>query len=124
MGILLRNISYICLPLPKTFDLTLKTKPMTKADLIRQIADETGVERVDVAQSVEALIAVVKKSLKGGQSIYLRGFGSFIVKKRAKKLARNISRGTTVEIPEHYVPSFKPSKQFIDLVRKGPKKSR
>jgi DNA-binding protein HU-beta len=124
MGILLRIISYICLPLPKTFDLTLKTKPMTKADLIRQIADETGVERVDVAQSVEALIAVVKKSLKGGQSIYLRGFGSFIVKKRAKKLARNISRGTTVEIPEHYVPSFKPSKQFIDLVRKGPKKSR
>jgi DNA-binding protein HU-beta len=117
-------MGYICLPLTKTFVLTLKTKPMTKADLIRQIADETGVERVDVAQSVEALIAVVKKSLKGGQSIYLRGFGSFIVKKRAKKLARNISRGTTVEIPEHYVPSFKPSKQFIDLVRKGPKKSR
>lgn len=57
---------------------------MTKADLIRQIADETGVERVDVAQSVEAFIAVVKKSLKGGQSIYMRGFGSFIVKKGPK----------------------------------------
>ncbi|MFZ9499012.1 MAG: HU family DNA-binding protein [Bacteroidia bacterium] len=121
---LLRIIAYICGPLRKFFELTLKTKTMTKADLIRQIADETGVERVDVAQSVEALIAVVKKSLKGGQSIYLRGFGSFIIKKRAKKLARNISRGTTVEIPEHFVPSFKPSKQFIDLVRKGPKKTR
>ena len=86
---------------------------MTKADLIRQIADETGVERVDVAQSVEALIAVVKKSLKGGQSIYLRGFGSFIIKKRAKKLARNISRGTTVEIPEHLSPASSPPSSLV-----------
>jgi DNA-binding protein HU-beta len=83
---------------------------MTKAEVISQIAEDTGIEKVDVQQ-------VVEDSIKNGENIYVRGFGSFIVKKRARKIARNISRNTSIEIPEHFIPHFKPSKQFIDEVK-------
>ncbi len=90
---------------------------MTKAEVISQIAEQTGIEKVDVQQVVESFFGVVKDSIKNGENIYVRGFGSFIVKKRAKKIARNISRNTSIEIPEHFIPHFKPSKQFIEEVK-------
>jgi DNA-binding protein HU-beta len=90
---------------------------MTKAEVISQIAEDTGIEKVDVQQVVEAFFTVVKDTIKNGENIYVRGFGSFIVKKRARKIARNISRNTSIEIPEHFIPHFKPSKQFIDEVK-------
>jgi DNA-binding protein HU-beta len=79
----------------------------------------TGVQKVDVLVSLEAFFREIKSSLKNGDNVYIRGFGSFVVKKRAKKLGRNIKKGQTVEIPEHFVPAFKPAKVFTDAVRKG-----
>lgn len=94
---------------------------MTKADVINQIADKTGIDRSDVTTTVETLFAVVKDSMAEGENIYVRGFGSFVNKKRAKKIARNISKNTAIVIDEHYVPSFKPSKVFIEQVKSSPK---
>jgi DNA-binding protein HU-beta len=94
---------------------------VTKADVINQIADQTGIDKSDVTASVEAFISVVKGSMADGNNIYIRGFGSFINKKRAKKIARNISKNTAIVIDEHYVPSFKPSKVFVSKI-KGSKK--
>ncbi len=90
---------------------------MTKADVINQIADKTGIEKVDVQQVVEAFFSVIKDSMTDGENVYVRGFGSFVVKKRAKKVARNISKNTSIVIDEHYIPSFKPSKHFIEEVK-------
>ncbi|MBO3699822.1 MULTISPECIES: HU family DNA-binding protein [unclassified Roseivirga] len=90
---------------------------MTKADVINQIAEKTGIDRSDVTTTVETLFAVVKDSMAEGENIYVRGFGSFVNKKRAKKIARNISKNTAIVIDEHYVPSFKPSKVFIEQVK-------
>lgn len=90
---------------------------MTKADVINQIADKTGIEKVDVQQVVEAFFSVIKDSMTEGENVYVRGFGSFVVKKRAKKVARNISKNTSIVIDEHFIPSFKPSKQFIEEVK-------
>ena len=87
---------------------------MTKADVINQIAEKTGIDRSDVTTTVETLFAVVKDSMAEGENIYVRGFGSFVNKKRAKKIARNISKNTAIVIDEHYVPSFKPSKVFTE----------
>lgn len=85
---------------------------MTKSDIVNEVAKATGIEKIAVASVVDATIAAVKDSVSKGEAVYLRGFGSFIVKHRAKKAARNITKGTTVTIPEHDVPSFKPSKAF------------
>ena len=90
---------------------------MTKAEVITQIADQTGIDKADVQETVEAFFSVIKNSMANGENIYVRGFGSFINKKRAKKVARNISKNTAIVIDEHYVPSFKPSKVFIDKIK-------
>lgn len=90
---------------------------MTKADIVAQIAEKTGLEKVDVQTTVEAFMKEVKESLEGGENVYLRGFGSFIIKERAKKTGRNISKNTTIIIPAHNIPSFKPAKVFLDGVK-------
>ena len=85
---------------------------MTKADIVSEIAKSTGVEKVQVQAIVEAFMDSIKTSLTNKNNVYLRGFGSFIVKKRAKKVARNISKNTTITIPEHNNPAIKPAKSF------------
>lgn len=95
---------------------------MTKADIISEISSKTGIEKVDVQETVEAFFKVIKNSMIGGENVYVRGFGSFVVKKRAQKTARNISKNTAIIIPEHYVPSFKPAKVFVDKVKNNSKK--
>ena len=85
---------------------------MTKADIVNEISKQTGVEKVQVQQIVEAFMESVKGSLIKKNNVYLRGFGSFIIKKRATKVARNISKNTTITIPAHDIPAFKPSKSF------------
>lgn len=92
---------------------------MTKAEVINKISERTGVEKIDVQQVVESFFSVVKDSLVGGENVYVRGFGSFKTKKRAKKIARNISKQTAIVIDEHYVPAFKPAKIFIDAVKEN-----
>ena len=86
---------------------------MTKADIVNEIAKNTGISKDDVLKTVEAFMETVKVSLTKEENVYLRGFGSFIVKKRAKKTAHNISKNTTIIIPEHNIPAFKPSKEFV-----------
>lgn len=95
---------------------------MTKADIISEISTKTGIEKVDVQETVEAFFKVIKNSMIGGENVYVRGFGSFVVKKRAQKTARNISKNTAIIIPEHFVPSFKPAKVFVDKVKNNTKK--
>lgn len=90
---------------------------MTKADIIQQIAEKTGVPKVDVLVTIEAFFKEVKGSLKSGEAVHVRGFGSFLLKRRAAKTARNIRANTSVQIPEHTIPAFKPSVEFMDLVR-------
>ncbi len=90
---------------------------MTKADIVNEISKSTGIEKVTVQKTVEALMEAIKDSLIGNKNVYLRGFGSFIVKKRAKKTARNISKNTTIIIPEHFIPAFKPAKSFVNKVK-------
>ena len=90
---------------------------MTKADIVSEIAKSTGVEKVQVQAIVEAFMDSIKTSLTNKNNVYLRGFGSFIVKKRAKKVARNISKTTTITIPEHNIPAFKPAKSFAAKVK-------
>jgi DNA-binding protein HU-beta len=90
---------------------------MTKADIVNEISKKTGIEKVTVQKTVEAFMENVKDSLSKNRNVYLRGFGSFIVKRRAKKTARNISRNTTIIIPEHSIPSFKPAKTFVSKVK-------
>jgi DNA-binding protein HU-beta len=90
---------------------------MTKADIVNEISKNTGIEKVTVQKTVEAFMETVKDSLVKEKNVYLRGFGSFIVKKRAKKTARNISKNTTIIIPEHFIPSFKPAKTFVGKVK-------
>ena len=85
---------------------------MTKADIVNEIAKSTGVEKIQVQAIVEAFMESVKNAMKDGQNVYLRGFGRFIIKKRAMKVARNISKNTTIPIPEHNIPAFKPAKSF------------
>lgn len=94
---------------------------MTKADIVAEISDETGLERADVQKTVEVFMDTVKKSMSNGQNVYLRGFGSFVVKKRAEKTGRNISKNTTIIIPAHNIPSFKPAKTFVEEVKNNVK---
>ena len=91
---------------------------MTKAAIVREISKKTGIDKSTVLTTVEAFMGVVKDSLAGCNNVYLRGFGSFILKKRAPKTARNITKNTTIIIPEHYIPAFKPAKSFGNMVRK------
>jgi DNA-binding protein HU-beta len=91
---------------------------MTKAEIVTEIAKKTGIERKDVLKTIEAFMETVKESLTEEENVYLRGFGSFIVKKRAQKTARNISKNTTIIIPEHNIPAFKPAKTFNISVKK------
>ena len=109
---------------PKTIKyLQQKTKEidMTKAEIIAEISNKTGIEKVDVQEAIEAFFKVVKNSMINGENVYVRGFGSFVVKKRAEKTARNISKNTAIIIPEHFVPSFKPAKVFVEKVKSGNK---
>ncbi|MBQ5726960.1 MAG: HU family DNA-binding protein [Alistipes sp.] len=89
----------------------------TKADIVNEIAKSTGAEKVLVQAVVEAFMDNVRTSLINEKNVYLRGFGSFIIKKRAKKVARNISKNTTIVIPEHNIPAFKPAKSFVAKVK-------
>lgn len=91
---------------------------MTKAELVEQISDATGVEKSAAMAVVEAFMETVKDSISKGEAVYLRGFGTFDIKHRATKVARNITRNTTVIVPEHDVPSFKPCKEFMANVKK------
>jgi DNA-binding protein HU-beta len=90
---------------------------MTKADIVNEIAKSTGAEKVLVQTIVEAFMENVRNSLIENNNVYLRGFGSFIIKKRATKVARNISKNTTITIPEHNIPAFKPAKSFAEKVK-------
>ena len=90
---------------------------MTKADIVNEIAKSTGAEKVLVQTIVEAFMENVRNSLIANNNVYLRGFGSFIIKKRATKVARNISKNTTITIPEHNIPAFKPAKSFAAKVK-------
>ncbi|MCS2493344.1 HU family DNA-binding protein [Parabacteroides distasonis] len=92
---------------------------MTKADIVARIAQQTGVEKAVAMTVVEAFMETVKDSMVAGDEVFLRGFGSFIIKKRAKKVARNISKNTTIVIPAHSVPAFKPAKTFLEAVKEG-----
>ena len=90
---------------------------MRKADLISEISDKTGIPKVDVMFTLETMFKEIKNSLIAGENIYIRGFGSFITKKRAAKIGRNIKNNIAVEIPEHYIPAFKPAKEFVQEVK-------
>ena len=90
---------------------------MRKADLINRISDKTGIPKVDVLVTLETLFKDVKSTLGDGENIYIRGFGSFNTKKRAAKIGRNIKRNIAVEIPEHFIPAFKPSREFIQEIK-------
>lgn len=91
---------------------------MTKADIVADIAKKTGIDKTTALVAVEAFMASVKESLANDENVYLRGFGSFILKKRAQKTARNISKNTTIIIPEHNIPAFKPAKTFMQDIAK------
>ena len=90
---------------------------MTKAEIVNQISQRTGIDKSTVLIVVESFMDSVKDNLSNEENIYLRGFGSFILKKRAQKTARNISKNTTIIIPEHNIPSFKPAKTFLNDVK-------
>ena len=90
---------------------------MRKADLVATISEKTGIAKVDVLVSLESFFKEVKSTLSEGENVYVRGFGSFIIKKRAKKIGRNIKKNIAIEIPEHFIPAFKPAKIFIDEVK-------
>lgn len=90
---------------------------MTKAEIVASIAEETGLDRAEVLKTVEAFMETVKSSMTKGNNVYLRGFGSFTIKTRAKKTGRNISKNTSLVIPAHNIPAFKPAKTFVDEVR-------
>ncbi|MDR1198740.1 MAG: integration host factor subunit beta [Prevotellaceae bacterium] len=95
---------------------------MTKADIVNEIAKVTGIEKVTVQKTIESFMDSVKSSLSKNKNVYLRGFGSFIVKKRAEKTARNISKNTTLIVPAHFIPAFKPAKTFVNKVKSSVKK--
>ncbi|CDF21654.1 uncharacterized protein BN736_01421 [Prevotella sp. CAG:617] len=91
---------------------------MTKAEIVNKISAKTGIDKTTVLMAVEAFMDTVKESLSNEENVYLRGFGSFILKKRAQKVARNISKNTTIVIPEHNIPAFKPAKTFMQEIIK------
>lgn len=92
---------------------------MTKADIVAEVSEKTGIEKIVVQASVEAFMKSIRESLAKGNNVYLRGFGSFVVKRRAEKTGRNISKNTTIIIPAHNVPAFKPAKSFVEKVKRN-----
>lgn len=94
-----------------------KELEMTKADIVAQVSEKTGIEKAQVLATVESYMEAVKDALAEGENVYFRGFGSFIVKKRAEKTGRNISKNTTIIIPAHNIPAFKPAKTFVSKVK-------
>jgi len=90
---------------------------MKKAEIVADIVKATGLEKVVVEATVETIMATIKESMANGENIYLRGFGTFLLKKRAVKTGRNISKGTSVKIPAHFIPAFKPAKEFATVVK-------
>jgi DNA-binding protein HU-beta len=90
---------------------------MTKADIVSNISDQLGIDKTDVQATVEKFMKEIKHSLESGENVYLRGFGSFIIKTRAEKTGRNISKNTAVKIPAHNIPAFKPAKVFVNGVK-------
>lgn len=90
---------------------------MTKAQIVAKISNDLGLERTEVLATVESFMNEVKESLESGNNVYLRGFGSFVIKTRAEKIGRNILKNTSIKIPAHNIPSFKPSKVFLDGVK-------
>jgi DNA-binding protein HU-beta len=92
---------------------------MRKADLVAAISEKTGVPKVDVLVTLETFFKEVKNSLADGENVYIRGFGSFVIKKRAKKIGRHIKKNVAIEIPEHYIPAFKPAKVFVEQVKEN-----
>jgi DNA-binding protein HU-beta len=90
---------------------------MTKAEIVADIANKTGIEKIAVQKTVEAFMDAIKDSMTSGENVYLRGFGSFVIKRRAEKTGRNISKNTTIIIPAHNIPSFKPAKSFVSEVK-------
>ncbi len=117
--IIKKKLSYLCNPLKNELKKVKHQNyiTMTKADIVSKIAEKSGLEKADVAATVEALMEEVKNSLESGNNVYLRGFGSFIIKTRAEKTGRNISKNTTIKIPAHNIPAFKPSKTFVEGVK-------
>ena len=91
---------------------------MTKADIVNEISKSTGIDKASVLETVERFMDIVKDSLANDENVYLRGFGSFLIKTRSQKTARNISQNTTIIIPEHKIPAFKPAKVFMEQVKK------
>jgi DNA-binding protein HU-beta len=94
---------------------------MRKADLINRISDKTGIPKVDVLVTLETMFKEIKQNLAEGENIYVRGFGSFIIKKRAAKIGRNIKKNVAVSIPEHFIPAFKPAKEFVQEIKTSSK---
>ena len=95
---------------------------MTKADLMSEIKEKTGVEKIAVQVTVESLMTSIIDAMESGENVYLRGIGSCVIKKRAEKTGRDISKNTTIIIPEHFVPTFKPAKTFVEGVKNKIKK--
>ncbi len=94
---------------------------MTKADIVNEISNKTGIEKTTVLKTVDTFMDTVRESMIGGQNVYLRGFGSFIVQKRSQKKARDIGRNKQIVVPEHYIPAFRPSGKFVDRVKENVK---
>lgn len=90
---------------------------MTKSEIISEISEKSGIDKVIVSESLETFFKVMKNNMASGENIYFRGFGSFILKKRAKKVARNISKNTALVIDEHFIPKFKPAKVFVEKIK-------
>ena len=109
------KIQYKCCTFLQETNLNFIT--MRKADLINQISEKTGIPKVDVLVTLESMFKAVKTALVSGENIYIRGFGSFITKKRAAKIGRNIKKNVAVEIPEHFIPAFKPAKEFMQEIK-------
>jgi DNA-binding protein HU-beta len=94
---------------------------MTKAEVINEISERTGIDRLEVQNTIESFFKVIKNSLVEGENVYFRGFGSFVLQHRAEKVARNISKNTQITIPAHHIPKFKPAKSFTERVKKNAK---
>lgn len=93
---------------------------MRKADLINRISEKTGIPKVDVLVTLETMFKEIKSTLSHGENLYIRGFGSFIIKKRAAKIGRNIKKNVAVNIPEHFIPAFKPAREFVAEIKTSP----
>ncbi|MBQ8362199.1 MAG: integration host factor subunit beta [Bacteroidaceae bacterium] len=90
---------------------------MTKAEIVSEIASKTGIDKREVLMVVESLMDTIKTTMTNGEEVFLRGFGSFIIKRRVEKTARNISKNTTMIVPAHNIPAFKPAKEFLEKVK-------